>query len=116
MKARKPRASFQQITAMQFAAQRTFRRKSKKKRIELTSGLVDKVKTPALVAVEIIAMTKKELVDHVAGDLEKWGPSLMAFAEAHDDAKALCDIIGMAEVRLAIAVATVEGGASKSAA
>ena len=116
MNARKQRASVKQIAAMQFTALKDFRQQSKKKRVELTSGLVDKVKIPAVVAVEIIAMTKKELVDHVAGDLEKWGPSLMALAEAHDDAKALCDLIGTAEARLAVAVATVEGGVTKSAA
>lgn len=116
MSARKQRATFKQIAAMQFTAQRAFRQKSKKERVELTAGLAEKVKLPAVVAVEIIAMTKRELVNHVAGDLEKWGPSLIEFAKAHDDAKALCEIIGTAEARLAVAVATVEGAASKSAA
>jgi predicted ATPase with chaperone activity len=116
MSARKQRATVKQIAAMQFTAQRAFRRHSKKERVELTAGLAEKVKLPAVVAVEIIAMTKKELVDHVAGDLEKWGSSLMEFAKAHDDAKALCEIIGTAEARLAVAVATVEGGVTKSAA
>ena len=116
MSARKQRMTVKQIAAMQFTAQRAMRAHSKQERVELTAGLVEKVKLPAVVAVEIIAMTKKELVDHVAGDLEKWGPSLMALAEAHDDAKALCEIIGTAEARLAVAVATVEGAASKSAA
>ena len=115
MSDRKQRASVKQIAAMQFTAQRTLRRHSKKERVDLTVGLAEKVKLPAVIAVEIIAMSKKELVEHVAGDLEKWGPSLMDFAKAHDGAKALCELIGSAEARLAVAIAAVEGGARKSA-
>jgi len=106
-KTNKP-ATVKQIAAMQFTAPRAIRRHSKKERVELTSGLVEKVRLPAVIAVEIVAMTKKELVDLVAGDLEKWGPSLMEFAHARDDARALCEIIGNAEARLAVALATVE--------
>lgn len=116
MKARKQPATVKQMSTVQFTAQRDMRRHSKKERVKLTAGLADKVKLPAVVAVEIIAMTKKELVARVAGDYEKWGGSLLEFATAHDDAKALCEIIGSAEARLAVALATVECAASKSAA
>jgi hypothetical protein len=63
----------------------------------------------AVLALEIVAHDKDELIERTRKHYETFGPSLMMFTEARGDAKAVMDMIRSAELRLAAALAVIEG-------
>jgi hypothetical protein len=102
-------ATIKSIAAFEFAAVKEFRNLSKVERLRNAHGLVDRVRPMAVIAGEILAVPKEELIAKVADGYEILGPCLMQLADAKDDARALMELIGSAEVRLAVALANVEG-------
>jgi hypothetical protein len=63
----------------------------------------------AVIAREIAVMEKAELINKVDEKYEVFGPFLRQLADAKDGARALMELIGTAEIRLAVALANVEG-------
>jgi len=71
--------------------------------------VTDDVHAAATISVEIVAMTKAELIAQVEKEHHLWGSSLMTMAQAVTAARALADLINDAQYRLASALAVVEG-------
>jgi hypothetical protein len=94
---------------MEFAADERFRRMTQVQRLERTHDLADHVRVMAVIASEVLTMSKAELVAKLEREYESLGPALMELAKAKDKAEALLDVIKAAEARLAIALAVVEG-------
>lgn len=61
-------------------------------------------------------MDKSELIERVSDKHEQFGPFLMQLAYAKDKARVMMELIGTAEVRLAVALANVDGDHLKEAA
>jgi hypothetical protein len=77
-------------------------------RLRNIDALIDDLRPMAILAVELLAFDKEELIDKVSGDYDRWGSFLIALAEASDTLKALQDIVSTAEARMSIALANVE--------
>lgn len=77
--------------------------------------MIDRIRVAALVAVEFLVFDKDELIARAAADYETLGPVLMALADAADTLKGLREIVTAAELRLAIALANVEGNSAAAA-
>jgi hypothetical protein len=56
---------------------------------------------------------KAKLIAMVEKAHDEFGPGLKLLADAKEDARALMELIGSAEVRLAVALANVEGDEDK---
>jgi hypothetical protein len=67
----------------------------------------------AVLAGEIMAADKPKLITMVEKAYDELGPCLMQLAHAKEDARALMEMIGSAEIRLAVALANVEGDEDK---
>ncbi|MDB5599355.1 MAG: hypothetical protein JWN71_1399 [Xanthobacteraceae bacterium] len=101
-------ATVDQIAAMDFAAVKEYRGLTKVERLKKLHRAADYVRALAVIASEIVAMEKPELVAKVDDKYEQFGPFLMELAHAKDTARELMEMIGAAEIRLAIALANVE--------
>ena len=101
--------SVSQLAAMEFKGAKDIAAMSKDERLRKIHGLVDNVRPMAVLAGELMAFDKDELIAKVAANIELHGPFLMALAHAGDDLKALQNIVMSAEMRLAVALANVEG-------
>jgi hypothetical protein len=72
---------------------------------------IDRVRPFHALAVELLALTRDELIAKVREDHETFGDMLLDFTEAVGDARAILELCSSAEIRLACAVANVELGA-----
>jgi hypothetical protein len=79
-------------------------------RLQNTNALIDQIRPVAFLAVELLAFDRAELIAKVSSDFDRWGPFLPALADAADGLKALQDIVGAAEARMAVALANITGG------
>lgn len=102
-------ATVAEIAALEFRALKAVRGLSQKMRLQKSHAIVDGLRPMAVAAMEIVAMSKTELITKADDKHDVLGPLLMQLAYAKDDAKMLVDVIGAAEARLAIALANVEG-------
>jgi hypothetical protein len=89
-------------------ALKQFRNLSKTERIQKIHDTVDRIRPMAVLASELLTKEKPELIALVDEQYKKFGPFLMQLAHATNDAKALANVIGAAEVRLAAALANIE--------
>ena len=94
---------------MQFAAVKEFQGLSKEERIGLAHDKIELMRPYAVIAGEILAQDKDNLIATVRANHDLWGPFLMGLAEASETAQALLEILHSAECRLAVALAFVEG-------
>jgi hypothetical protein len=101
-------ATHTEVARLEFRALKQFRHLTKTERIKKIHDTVDRVRPMAVLASEILTKQKPELITLVDEQYDKFGPFLMALAHARNDAKALADVIGAGEVRLASALANVE--------
>lgn len=96
------------IASMEFKAVKQFRGLTHDERVRKAHAAIDRIRPIHVLAVEALAKSKPELVAMVRNDFDTMAPLLMAFAEAKDTARAVMEILGSAEVRLATALANVE--------
>jgi hypothetical protein len=104
-----PPVTLEQLLPMQFAAVKEFKGLSQEERIEHAHCKIDALRPIAVIAGEILANDKDELIEKVEANYDLWGPFLMSLHEASEDARALMQILSSAECRLAVAIAFVEG-------
>lgn len=107
-------ASVSQLAALEFAAVREFRKYSRNDRLRKAHGIVDSLRPITVIALEIIAMDKGELIRRVRKQYDTFGPFLAELSQATDAASSLLDIVKSAECRLAVALANVEGAGDQS--
>ena len=103
------RATVAQIAAIERPAAEALRRLSKPERQRNVNTIADDVRDAAAISIEIVAMSKAELIAAVKKQHDIWGPSLMILAEAVTSARNLAELINDAQYRLASALAVVEG-------
>jgi hypothetical protein len=104
-----PAATVEQIAAFEFKAVTKIAKMSKQKRIENLRALADSVYKMSVIAAGLVTHDKDALVKLVAEKHDIFGPWLMEMNKAADQAQALVDIIKSGEIRLAVALAIVEG-------
>jgi hypothetical protein len=104
-----PPATVASIAAMEYRAVKAFRGVTQAERIKKSHGLIDRVRPMMVAAAEIVGMSKSELIEKVKKNYETLGPALMLLAEATQAAEAVREIVQAAEIRLAVALAAVEG-------
>ena len=97
-----------QLAALERPAAEALRRLSKPERQRNVNAVADDVRDAATISIEIVAMTKPELIAAVEKQHNIWGPSLMTLAQAVTSARNLADLINDAQYRLASALAVVE--------
>jgi len=102
-------ATVVEIAALKFKAIKQIRAVSKKQRLKNAHSMIERLRPMAVLAGEIVAMDKAELISRVRDRYDEFGPFLMMFAEARQTVAAVREIIGAAEARLAVALANVEG-------
>jgi hypothetical protein len=104
-------ATVDSLAAMEFAAVKDFRKYDKTERLTKSHKMIEDLRPMLVLAVELMALDKAELVDKLASDEghATFGPALMWFAHAADKAKAVHELLHSAELRLATALAVVEG-------
>ena len=73
-------ASVAEIAAVEFAAIKEFRARTKVERLKRVHAVADGVRALAAVAAEIVAMNKAELIARVNEKHEELGPCLMELA------------------------------------
>jgi len=98
-----------EIAALKFKAIKQIRAVSKKQRLKNAHGMIERLRPMAVLAGEVVAMDKTELISTVRKHYDEYGPFLMMLAEARQTVAAVREIIGAAEARLAVALANVEG-------
>jgi hypothetical protein len=98
----------ERLAAFEFESVRCFRHMSKEGRHRRAHDLVDAIRPMAVLAAEVCALEKHELVKKVEEHHGEWGPFLMMLAEAGKEAGALLDLLAAAEMRMAVALAIVE--------
>jgi hypothetical protein len=104
-----PPATVEQIAAIKFKPVKQFARLSEAKRDERLRELSTTIYQAGTVAMGILTNKKEELVKVVREKHAEMGPWLMACHNAANDAKTLAAVIESAEIRLATALAIVEG-------
>jgi hypothetical protein len=102
-------ATAAQIAELEFAAVKGLRAMNKVQRLVHVHMLMDELRAMTVIASEILACEKDELIAKTNREYETFGPCLMELAKAGDTAKAVLNILQSAEMRLAIALANVEG-------
>jgi len=109
MKTKCEPANIVEVASVEFQGLKGFFTMPKAERLQNTDALIDQIRPMAILAVELLAFEKVELIAKVSSDCERWGPFLATLADAVDALKALQDIVSAAEARMAIALATIEG-------
>jgi hypothetical protein len=104
-----PPATTEQIAAMEFEGVKRIARMSKQDRKQSLHAMADRVYKAVQIASDFLVLDKPEAIDLVRKNYDVFGPSLMELAYSADDARALFEIIRSGEVRLAVALAVIEG-------
>jgi hypothetical protein len=107
----KTKSTVKSIVALEFAAVKEFRGCDKAKRLTKSHNMIERLRPMLVLAVELMALTKPELVEKLESEEGHavFGPFLMQLADAADTAKAVHELLHSAELRLASALAVVEG-------
>ena len=108
MKAECEPATIGEIASVEFLGLKDFFTMSKDERFRDTEALIEQIRPMAILAVELLAFDKLDLIAKVSSD-HRWGPLLTALADTVDSLKALQEIVGAAEARMTIALANIEG-------
>ena len=108
MKAECEPATIGEIASVEFLGLKDFFTMSKDERFRDTEALIEQIRPMAILAVELLAFDKLDLIAKVSSDY-RWGPFLTALADTVDSLKALQEIVGAAEARMTIALANIEG-------
>jgi hypothetical protein len=104
-----PPATEAQMAAIEFASIKRLARTPKKLREKNLHYIAKNAYTAALMAIELMAMDKTEVLKTARENPDLFGPeALNAFAEAHENARALLEVISSGEARLAITLASIE--------
>src|SRR6266508_1132774 len=103
-----PPATHASIAALQFSDVKLFRNMTQAQRLKKSHDIADAVRPVAVLAAELLAIDKAELVAKVKTEYEVLGPMLMWLAHGAENARCMMNIIKSAEARLAIALANVE--------
>ena len=101
-------ATVAEIAAVDFEAQ-DYSATPKDDRLRKIREVIDRIPSATILAVELLGLSKDELIAKVKSDCEIWGQFLMMLAESTDDLAVLQKIAAAAEARLAVALANVEG-------
>lgn len=99
------------ISMLEFKAVKRLRGLSSKQRIKKAHAIADSLRPMSVIALEIVVCEKAELIAKVQAGHDTFGPFLMELAHAKDNARALMEVLEAAEMRLAVALAVVEGDA-----
>jgi hypothetical protein len=97
-----------QLAQLEFGPVKELRDLTKDERQQKILDAVERVRPMAVLAAGLLVKEKSDLIALVDEQYDDFGPFLMELAHAHTAAKALVDIIGAGEVRLAAALANVE--------
>jgi hypothetical protein len=97
------------IAAMEFDGVKGFARMPQEKRNANVRGLATRAYHAALVASELCARDKADVIRLVREKYDTFGPALMELAEAAGDTAALLEVIRSGESRLMVALAVIEG-------
>jgi hypothetical protein len=103
-----PPVTHAEIAQMEFRALKEFRNLTKTERLAKVQDAAERVRAMALLASEIVAKEKPELIALVEEEYAALGPFLIQLGHATKEAKALADVIGVGEIRLAVALANIE--------
>jgi hypothetical protein len=101
-------ATTAEIAQVEFRALMEFRNLTKTERLAKVEDAAERVRAMALLASEIVAKEKPELIALVEEEYDALGPFLIQLGHATKAAKALADVIGAGEARLAVALANIE--------
>jgi hypothetical protein len=104
-----PQATTKGAAEIRFQPVKGIRRLPKEQRFKNSAGLVANVRPWTILASEILACSKKELIAKVEADHDAWGSFLADLDAAEDAARAINKLIGAAKARLAVALVNVEG-------
>ena len=110
-----PAATVTELAALEFGRVSDIASVTQEQRVEFLRAGATRVYQMAVLAAGFLAMDKAEAVKKVADQYDIFGPALMNFACAGNDARILLDLIKSAEVRLAVALAVVEGAGEDDA-
>jgi hypothetical protein len=102
-------ATIKELASIEFQGLKDFSSIPKHERLENTDGLIDQIRPIAILAVELLSWDKDELIGKAATDPDIWGSYLAALGATSESLKGLQNIISAAEVRMAVALANVEG-------
>jgi hypothetical protein len=98
-----------EIASVDFKSVKTYFTIPEDQRLHNADVLIDQIRPMAILAVELFAFDKLELIAKVSSAPDLWGFCLTALGETTDALKALQDIVGAAEARMTIALANIEG-------
>jgi hypothetical protein len=98
-----------EIARLDFEPDHDVRAMPSAERLDSVGDIANSVRVVAMIAIDIVALTKPELIAAVHEDAEAYGPNLAWFSDAKEAAELLRDILAAAEKNLAIALANVEG-------
>jgi hypothetical protein len=98
-----------EIEMMGIRVLKAIRGLSKEERIKRSLKIGGSLRSTAVLAAEIVALSKAQVIDLVREAPDECEPLLSQFERGSADAKALLDVIGFAENWLKVAIANVEG-------
>jgi hypothetical protein len=105
-------ATINDIASIEFRGLKDFSSMSKDERRRDTNALFDQLRPIAILAVELLSLDKDELVNKAAAEKDTWGSLLSALAATAESLKGFQEIFSAVEIRLAVALANVEGVAT----
>jgi hypothetical protein len=104
-----PAATVEQLAALEFKGVRELARMPEKEQEQHVRDQCNDVYKMGIVALGILAQNKKSLVKMVSEHHDTVGPWLMGLHHAATDIKRFAEAIQSAEIRMAVALAIVEG-------
>jgi hypothetical protein len=102
-----------QIGAVSFSAIPELAAQTQATRITCAHNLARQVRTAAVIAAEIVAMDKPNLVARVGEETETFAHILIKLTDAVATARALVEIMHAAELRVSSALVVVTGAAER---
>jgi hypothetical protein len=102
-------ATINEIASIEFRGLKDFSSMLKDERRRDTDALFDQLRPMAILAVELLSLDKDELVNKAAAEKDTWGSFLSALAATAESLNGLQEIFSAVEIRLAVALANVEG-------
>jgi hypothetical protein len=100
-------ATIGQIASVEFQGLKDFFKMPKDERLQNINMLIEQIRPMAILAVEVLAFDKLDLIAKVSSDPDRWAPFLTGLADAVDAQEALKDIVSAAEARMVIALANI---------
>jgi hypothetical protein len=109
MKAECEPATIDEMAAAEFQDLKAFFKMPKDDRLRNINVLIEQIRPMAILAVELLEFDKLELIAKVSADPARLSAFLTGIADAVDALEALKDIVSVAEARMVIALANIEG-------